>query len=395
MKKSYMYHTSTAAKFFNKDKMFWSWNGLKYLACLVLLIPINSNLQSQGVPQEKAPVPMEELVRKTLKENGQTLRFLENKGQVKNPNVLYYFNGKQGSVYIEKNKIRFIAQEYVKMEDESFKFDSLTNALPEVNNVLKSLHTFTLEMDGANPLPNLKLGDSFGTRYNFFQDLNPKNWVSGVHAAKDLTLEEIYPGIGLRLYSTKDGALEFDWIMKPGADYEQIKLKFTGQDNLKIDKDGGLTVGLRFSDVKFNIPESYQVTENGKIPVKMTFKENEDNIISFHTKSKLDAQYPLIIDPTLNWGTFMDDDSGTFDEYLYAIQIDTLDGVIYCAGATNKNITVNVNPNDTVSYEADGWRNVITWPTNGGNGGGSNTGESVAIVYRVNSSGTLLMDLTL
>jgi hypothetical protein len=79
--------------------------------------------------------------------------------------------------------------------------------------------------------------------------------------------------------------LEFDWIMKPGADYEQIKLKFTGQDNLKIDKDGGLTVGLRFSDVKFNIPESYQVTENGKIPVKMTFKENEDNIISFHTKS--------------------------------------------------------------------------------------------------------------
>lgn len=394
-----MYHTSAAAKFFTKDLLSWSLNGLKYLTCLVFLFPFNSNLQSQGVPQEKAPVPMEELVRKTLKENGQTLRFLENKGQVKNPNVLYYFNGKQGSVYIEKNKIRFIAQEYVKMEDESFKFDSLTNALPEVNNVLKSLHTFTLEMDGANPLPNLKLGDSFGTRYNFFQDLNPKNWVSGVHAAKDLTLEEIYPGIGLRLYSTKDGALEFDWIMKPGADYEQIKLKFTGQDNLKIDKDGGLTVGLRFSDVKFNIPESYQVTENGKIPVKMTFKENEDNIISFHTKSKLDAQYPLIIDPTLNWGTFMDDDpsapGGVFDEYLYAIQIDTLDGVIYCAGATNKNISVNVNPNDTVSYEANGWRNVITWPTGAGNGGNSNTGESVAIVYRVNSSGTLLMDLTL
>ncbi len=275
MKKSYLYHTSAAAKFFTKDLMSWSLNGLKYLTCLVFLFAFNSNLQSQGIPQEKAPVPMEEQVRKTLKENGQTLRFMENKGQVKNANVLYYFNGKQGSVYIERNKIRFIAQEYVKMEDETFKFDSLTNALPEVNNVLKSVHTFTLEMDGANPLPNLKLGDSFGTKYNFFQDLNPKNWVSGVHAAKDLTLEEIYPGIGLRLYSTKDGALEFDWIMKPGADYEQIKLKFTGQDNLKIDKDGGLTVGLRFSDVKFNIPESYQVTENGKVPVKMTFKENE------------------------------------------------------------------------------------------------------------------------
>lgn len=399
MKKSYTYHTSETAKLFKKARIYGLKTCLKYLTCLVFLVQLNSKLHSQIIPQEKLPVIMEEQVRKTLKENGQTLRFLENKGQIKNPNVLYYFNGKQGSVYIEKNKIRFIAQEYVKMEDESYSFDSLTNALPEVNNVLKSIHTFTLEMNGANPLPTLKLGDSFGTRYNFFQDLNPKNWVSGVHAAKDLTLEEIYPGIGLRLYSTKDGALEFDWIMKPGADYEQIKLKFTGQDNLKVDKDGGLTVGLRFSDVKFNIPESYQVTEDGKVPVKMTFKEIEDNTITFHTKSKLDARYPLVIDPTLNWGTFMDDDpsapGGVFDEYLYAIQIDTLDGVIYCAGATNKNISVNVNPNDTVSYEANGWRNVITWPTGAGSGGGSNTGESVAIVYRVNSSGTLLMDLTL
>ncbi|MBL0235362.1 MAG: hypothetical protein IPQ02_01725 [Saprospiraceae bacterium] len=365
---------------------------------MVFLIQLTSTVQSQNIAKEQAPVPMEEQVRKTLKENGQTLRFMENKGQIKNPNVLYYFEGKQGSVYIERNKIRFIAQEYVKMEDESYSFDSLTNALPEVNNVLKSVHTFTLEMDGANPLPNLKLGDSFGTKYNFFQDLNPKNWVSGVHAAKDLTLEEIYPGIGLRLYSTKDGALEFDWIMKPGADYEQIKLKFTGQDILKVDKDGGLTVGLRFSDVKFNIPESYQVTEDGKVPVKMTFKEIEDNTITFHTKSKLDARYPLVIDPTLNWGTFMDDDSGTFDEYLYAIQIDTLDGTIYCAGGSNKNITVNTNPGDTVSYEANGWRNTITWQNNTGgwnSGGGSNTFKSVAVVYRVNSSGTLLMDLTL
>jgi hypothetical protein len=41
----------------------------------------------------------------------------------------------------------------------------------------------------------------------------------------------------------------------------QIKVHRT--DNLKTDKDGGLTVGLRFSDVKFNIP-IYQVTENGK-----------------------------------------------------------------------------------------------------------------------------------
>ncbi|MGB3226607.1 MAG: hypothetical protein WBB02_01445, partial [Saprospiraceae bacterium] len=209
-----------------------------------------------------------------------------------------------------------------------------------------------------------------------------------ITAAKDLTLEDVYPGIDLRLYSTKDGSLEFDWIIDPGADYSKLSMGFEGQDKLKINKDGSLKVGLRFTDLEFHIPESYQVTDHGKVAVDFEFTKTNSNTIAFKTKSIIDPSFPVVIDPTLVWGSYMDDivsAPNDFDEYLYAIQLDTLDGILYCAGATNRQITTGTSP-----YDANGYQNVVTGLT-----GGTNTGEATSVVYRINSTGNDLLDLTL
>lgn len=75
---------------------------------------------------------------------------------------------------------------------------------------------------------------------------------------------------------------------------------------------------------------------------------------------------------------------GTFDQYLYAIELDTADRTLYCAGATNKEIPTNAPP-----YNADGYDNTMT-----NLNGGSNTNYWTTIVYRINFDGTDLMDLT-
>lgn len=76
-----------------------------------------------------------------------------------------------------------------------------------------------------------------------------------------------------------------------------------------------------------------------------------------------------------------------FDQYLYAIELDTSDRVLYCGGATNWNIPINSAP-----YTATGWKNVIT-----GLSGQSNPSPSyyTSVIYRINFDGTILMDLTL
>lgn len=348
-------------------------NGAIRISILCLLTVAFSSNGLLAQEQARPEAAIQAKVRETLKKNAEIIRFMENKGQLGNDNILYYLEGKQGTVYIEKNRIRFVAKEFIVTpilgEDE-----------PE--RILSSIHNFTMNMEGSNPEPKLVLGNSFGTQYNYFLGSDPNEWVSGVRAAKDLTLEDVYPGIDLRLYSNTDGTLEFDWIMDAGADFNQIDLRFEGQDKLKVAKDGGLEVGLRFTDVKFNIPESYQVTEGGKQLVEMAF-QTRGNKVSFKSLSKIDPSFPLIIDPTLSWGTFLDGNDPDFDQYLFAIQVDPIDGIVYCAGATNRNISTSSPP-----YDADGYLNVIS-------GFGTGATPRVAMAYRISSSGNDLIDLTL
>ncbi|MBK9107818.1 MAG: hypothetical protein IPM92_05400 [Saprospiraceae bacterium] len=169
---------------------------------------------------------------------------------------------------------------------------------------------------------------------------------------------------------------------------DQIKLKFTGHDKLKIDKAGNLDVGLRFTDVKFNIPESYQVTPEGKKLVSFEFKKKSDNTVGFECDQKLNPKSPMVIDPFRTWGTYMDGwttQSPAFDEYLYAIQLDSTDMTLYCAGSTNWNL-----PTNTGNYTADGYLNTITDL----NGGQIINPFAATVVYRINFNGNDFMDLT-
>ena len=335
---------------------------------------------------------LEARVKNTLKKNGESIQFLENRGQIANPDVLYYFESAGGAVYIEPGRIRFVAIQdsiLAEAEEEHGEEEEDTGELEEEeeeDRIVKATHTFSLYLKDAKSSPTIRLGDSFSTSYNYFIGDDARQWTSGVKAAKELTIEDLYPGIDLRLYSTDGGAMEFDWVMDAGADFSKVKMQFSGQDGLSIDQAGNLKVGLRFTDVKFDIPESYQVTPQGKVLVDFAFNKLDDHTIDFRTHSKIDAQYPLIIDPTLTWGTFVDANHATFDAYLYAIEVDPADGLVYCAGGSNRQF-----PTGTAPYDADGYLNVVGGLT----GAPSSPLPMVAVVYRISNTGTDLLDLTL
>src|SRR5215831_9213525 len=207
---------------------------------LIILTIVSNNLFGQSKITDQS---FDNKVRQTLKKNAETLRFMENKGQVSDKDVLYYFEGRYGSAFIERNRIRFVAN------DDTLITSLQKNGTAKTERKRKATHTFTLTMLHSNPNPDFQLGNSFKTKYNFFLGNDVKDAVTGVKAAKDLTINDIYPGIDLRLYSSADALLEFDWILAPGADFRKVKLNFHGQDNLSIDDKGNLIVRLRFSDV--------------------------------------------------------------------------------------------------------------------------------------------------
>ena len=87
---------------------------LSRVAFCIALVLLTSFAQAQEAM--KVAPELEGQVRNSLKENAQTIRFVENKGQYEDSSVLFYYQGKEGDVLIEKNRIRFVVHELLKMK---------------------------------------------------------------------------------------------------------------------------------------------------------------------------------------------------------------------------------------------------------------------------------------
>ena len=152
-------------------------------------------------------------------------------------------------------------------------------------------------------------------------------------------LKNVYKEIDLRLYSQENGQLEFDWIIAPGADAGQIKMKFEGQKKLSINKKGDLQVTVGMGSFNMHLPESYYVTPAGKQNANVQFYLSGKNEVRFKGYDKDQKKYPLVIDPDLLWGTFFDGGQLSFDEYLYGIEFNYNNNLIYCAGVASLQVS--------------------------------------------------------
>ena len=127
--------------------------------------------------------------------------------------------------------------------------------------------------------------------------------------------------------------MEFDWIIAPHADASIIKMKFEGQKKLAI-HDGDLEINLAMGSFHIRLPESYYVTPAGKQQADVRFYLSAKNEVRFKGFEK-DRKYPLVIDPDLLWGTFFDGGTFNFDEYLYGLEFNNSNDLLYCVGAAN------------------------------------------------------------
>ena len=67
----------------------------------------------------------------------------------------------------------------------------------------------------------------------------------------------MYPNVDVRYYSNA-GAVQYDLIVKPGADISRIALKYDGADKLEL-KNKELVIGTSAGNLKELSPYTYQV----------------------------------------------------------------------------------------------------------------------------------------
>ncbi len=209
-------------------------------------------------------------------------------------------------------------------------------------------------------------------KVNYFRGNNPAKWRTKVPTYQTVSYKEVYPGIDLKFYGNNN-QMEYDVIVKPGADPSKVKFAYEGIEGLEISEEGNLDISLKEGKFIQKRPVIYQEIDEERISVNGKFRILEGDVT--HKKfvyafeiAAYDTKQPLIIDPVLAYATYLggnDYDGGE------GIAIDA-SGNIYVTGST---------------YSLD-------FPTTLGAYDTSFSGDNDVFIVKFDSSGTSLLAAT-
>jgi uncharacterized repeat protein (TIGR01451 family) len=192
----------------------------------------------------------------------------------------------------------------------------------------RNFETIAMKLAGANLDANVRGTDTLPGKSNYLLGNDPAKWLHNVPQFARVQYENVYPGINLVFYG-KQGHLEYDFQIAPGADPSQAEIEFNGSKRLEL-KDGNLILHADAGEVRLETPHVYQRLGDREQPVEGHFQIRAANRVGFAIAA-YDRSRELIIDPVLDYSTFF---GGTGDEHSTSIAVDNA-GSIYLTGSTN------------------------------------------------------------
>ena len=186
----------------------------------------------------------------------------------------------------------------------------------------------SLEFAGGRK-PKAIQGEELPGKVNLIFGNDPKKWQLGLPTYGKVTYGEIYPGIDVVYYGNQQ-QLEFDLLVKPGADPEAIRLKLEGAGRLSIDDSGALNLGDAAGGLRVALPQIYQEVNGAKkrVPGHYTIVSRDE--VAFRI-DPWDHTRPLVIDPTIAYSTLLGGGLNSSDGF--GIKVDS-NGNILIGGYT-------------------------------------------------------------
>lgn len=228
--------------------------------------------------------------------------FTENKGQIHDqyykprPDVLFSGSANGLFYHLKKDGLHYQLLRVESWKKEDYKKHQLPE---EQKNVPDKISIYRVDVNWLNASTTSKVIrenelPGYTNYYNVPENTEPALFVKSYESIR---YQNIYNGIDLHFYSN-EGNLEYDFIVQPYADYQQIKVQIKGAE-LKVSPNKELILKTPFGEIVEGALKVYQGSK--QIQAEWVV---QDNKVSFHIP-KYDPSKPLRIDPPVRlWATY-------------------------------------------------------------------------------------------
>jgi hypothetical protein len=255
----------------------------RFLLLLVALLPGSGRAAAASpAPVSSAPPRLEAL--------GGSLRFEANRGQA-DPAVRFIAQGPGYAVALAPEGV------------------TLTLAGSPSSPGASDRARLQVRFLGSHSRPAVEGQGELATRVHYYQGRGPEDWKTGVPTYERVHYDGVYPGIDVLFYG-KEGELEYDLVVAPGADPGLAQLSVEGAHRLELEETSGdllLHVGAQV--VRMKKPFVYQEREGRREEVVAEYVlVPHDSPVSRRVAFKLGAHdpgRPLVIDPVLVYSTYV------------------------------------------------------------------------------------------
>jgi len=245
------------------------------------------------------------------------LYFIQNDGQV-DERVRFYEKGSGHCVFFTERGIYFSLVGGRQLADGSLKSE-----------IVKLLPLFT------NKNSEIVAEDVQDGKVNYFTGNDPEKWKTNIPTYKTVVYRNIYKDVDMRIYGNNQ-QLEYDIIVKPGANLSRIQFAYQGIEGLRITEDGVLELRLKEGKFVQNKPYVYQEIDGKRVEIdgKFVIRDRKPSSVkgtknmdtnnghmqqlstatrNGHIKryiygfqvASYNKKYPLIIDPVLVYSTYL------------------------------------------------------------------------------------------
>ncbi len=293
-------------------KAFGSSLGMLSLAGFAMVAAMfTTNSAAEAAAQKSGPIPVRLADR--------PLAFEPNLGQAA-LGVQYVTRADHYTALLQGNRATFLLRTAHPASHLPLRNDSSSWVTPE---------SMAMTFVGARRKPVSRAEEQLQGRSNYFIGHSKEQWRLGVPHYGAVTYKALYPGIDVRYHGTQQ-ALEYDFVVAPGADPQLIRIAFDGQSGLTLTPDGDLLIAAKDAQIILKKPVAYQVRNGQQVAVDSTFARLPNDQIGL-TVADYDRAAELVIDPTVTYASYL---GGTDDEGIFGIGFDR-EGNIYVSGETS------------------------------------------------------------